>query len=131
MPAWISTAQIIALDPETLEVNDAYTGTYGFYLRLDCDPGSEWAAELEVAYEEATFAIKPPLVFRGDTLVVFYLPLYEEQLPSYLAFLRQVIQETNQSVEKRNALLPADEGTKEQFRERLRHLSQEDFVTKR
>jgi hypothetical protein len=131
MPAWIPTAQILSLDPETLEVNDTYPGTYGFYLRLTSDPGSEWAAEFEAAYDQSVYTIKPPVAFRGNTIVVFFLPLYEEQLPEYLQFLRQVIDNTNQSVEKRNGLLPEDESIKEAFRTRLRQLTAEDFLQKR
>jgi hypothetical protein len=131
MPAWIPTAQILSLDPETLEINDTYPGTYGFYLRLTGDPGSEWAAEFEAAYDQSTYSIKPPVVFRGNTLVVFFLPLYAEQLPEYLQFFRHVVDITNQSVEKRNALLPEDESIKEAFRTRLRQLSTEDFWQKR
>jgi hypothetical protein len=131
MPAWIPTAEILSLDPETLEVNDAYPGTYGFYVRLDRDPGSEWAAEFESAYEAGVHGIKPPIAFRGNTLVVFFLPLYEEQLPEYLLFLRHIMAQTNASVEKRNGLLPADESIKERFRTRLRDLATEDFSQKR
>ena len=131
MPAWIPTAQIIALDPETLEIDDTYPDTYGFYLRLDRDPGGEWATEFEAAYEQYPHKIKPPVVFRGNTLVVFFLPVYQEYLPEYLTFLQQVMSAANLSVEKRNALLPADESVKEAFREKLRQISTEDFSQRR
>jgi hypothetical protein len=123
MPARIPTTEIVALDPETLEVDDNYPQTYGFYVRLARDPGLEWAAEFEVAYAEMYHPVKPPVRFRGNTLVVFYLPHYQDELPNFLAFLQKVVVVTNQAVEMRNRLLPADEPTREAFRERLRQVA--------
>ena len=124
MPDRIATAEIVALDPDTLEVDDSYPGSYGFYLRLSADPGLEWAAEFEAAYNALNYPGKPPVLFRGDTLAVFYLPLYADELPGYLEFLGRVIDETNASVQRRNAALPDDASQRETFRGRLRSLSE-------
>ena len=82
MPDRILTAQIVGVDPETLEVSDAFPGTYGFYVRLSRDPGAEWAAEFEGIYKMAPRAARPPVVFRGDTLCVYFLPAYRTRLKS-------------------------------------------------
>lgn len=124
MPERIATAEIVALDPETLETSDSYPGAYGFYIRLSRDPGTEWAAEFDAAYRAAPHAIKPPVVFRGDTLCVFYLPLYQSELPEYLAFLQRTVETTNRSVEARNQALPDDNPVREAFRSHLRGLAE-------
>lgn len=120
MPERIATANITNIESEALEIDDDYPGTYGFYIRLSRDPGFEWAAEFESAYESAAYPGKPPVIFRGDTLCVFYLPRYAEDLPAYLRFLNSIVNRTNQSVEKRNSVLPDEERQKEEFRTRLR-----------
>lgn len=122
MPERIATAAIRTLDPEVLESDDAYPGAYGFHVLLSCDPGPEWAAEFEAVYNAGVYPGKPPLVFRGDTLCVFYLPRYAGYLPSYLNFLQAMVAETNRAVEKRNAALPNEEKEKELLRQKLRAL---------
>ena len=124
MPDRIATAEIVAVDPATLEVSDLYTGAYGFYVRLSRDPGPEWAAEFGAAYESLAFAIHPPIVFRGDTLCVFYLPLYQDALPDFLTHLERVIGATNDSVDKRNRAIPDDSAVREGFRTRLAEVAQ-------
>lgn len=124
MPDRILTAQIVGVDPETLEVSATFPGTYGFYIRLSRDPGSEWAAEFEEIYQTAPRAARPPVVFRGDTLCVYYLPVYTPELAEYLAFLTDIVAQTNQAVEQRNAVLPDDDVQREAFREQLRTLVQ-------
>ncbi len=126
----IATAEIVALDPQTLEVSPEYPGTYGFYVRLSRDPGREWAAELESAYAASRHAIKPPVIFRGDTLCVFFLPLYQGRLPEFLEHLETVVEQTNASVEQRNQVLPDDESTRETFRGKLAEVA-ESFKAKR
>jgi hypothetical protein len=123
MPDQIRTAQIVAVDPETLEVNSLFPGTYGFYVRLSCDPGPEWAAELEEIYNNSVRTSKPPLIFRGDTLCVFYLPTYIAELPQYLEFLTEVLAQVNLAIERRNAVLPDDTQARESFRAELRALA--------
>jgi hypothetical protein len=119
MPERITTAEIVAVDPQTLEVSPEWPGTYGFYVRLSRDPGREWAAELEAAYAVSRHPIKPPVIFRGDTLCVYFLPLYQEKLPGFLEHLEEVVREANASVERRNQALPDDNTTREGFRARL------------
>lgn len=123
MPEQIATAQIKALDPEVLEVDDMFPGTYGFHVVLTSDPGLEWAREFEAAYDAASYPGKPPVVFRGDTLCVFYLPRYADDLPGFLRFLKRTVGETNRAVEQRNAVLPDEAAQKETFRQRLRDLA--------
>ncbi len=115
----IATAEIVALDPQTLEVSPEYPGTYGFYVRLSRDPGREWASELDATYAASRHPIKPPVIFRGDTLCVFFLPLYQGRLPAFLEHLETVVEQANASVEQRNQVLPDDEAVREAFRERL------------
>jgi hypothetical protein len=124
MPDRILTAQIVGVDPETLEVSDAFPGTYGFYVRLSRDPGPEWAAEFEGLYQNAPRPARPPVVFRGDTLCVYFLPVYTPELPDYLAFLTEIVTQTNLAVERRNAVLPDDSVTRERFRLQLQALAQ-------
>lgn len=124
MPDRIATAEIVALDPETLEVDDAFPDAYGFYIRLSTDPGAEWAAEFESAYDALPYPSKPPIVFRGDTLAIFYLPRYADELDGYLAFVERAVTETNASVQRRNAALPDDAAIREAFRNRLRGLAE-------
>jgi hypothetical protein len=124
MPDRIQTAQIVGVDPETLEVSDAFPGTYGFYVRLARDPGTEWAAEFESLYLLAPRPSRPPVIFRGDTLCVYYLPVYVPELPEYLDFLTEIVTQTNAAVERRNAVLPDDSSQREMFREQLRELAQ-------
>ena len=119
MPDRIQTAQIVGVDPETLEINDAFPGTYGFYVRLSRDPGTEWAAEFEGLYSAAPRAAKPPVVFRGDTFCVYFLPVYTGELPEFLTFLEGVVAKTNQAAEQRNAVLPDDQTIREAFRTQL------------
>lgn len=123
MPDQIRTAQLIGIDAETLEVSPHFPGTYGFYVRLSCDPGPEWAAELEGIYSAAVRASKPPVVFRGDTLCVFYLPTYTAELPEYVAFLTEIVAQVNAAVERRNAVLPDDSTVRESFRAQLQALA--------
>jgi hypothetical protein len=119
MPERIETATISSVESETLEIDDAYPGTYGFYVRLTRDPGTEWAQEFEAVYEGSAYPGKPPIAFRGDTLCVFFLPRYADELPKYLRFLDRVVVETNKAVEKRNSVLPDEAKEKEAFRQKL------------
>ena len=124
MPDRIQTAQIVGVDPETLEVSDTFPGTYGFYVRLSRDPGGEWAAEFESLYQLPARTSRPPVLFRGDTLCVFFLPSYTQELPEYLRFLTEVVVQTNDAVERRNAVLPDDSALRETLREQLRQVAQ-------
>lgn len=119
MPEQIATAEITAIDPQTLEVSPDWPGTYGFYVRLSRDPGTEWAAEFDTTYHVSRHPLKPPVVFRGDTLCVFFLPLYKDKLPDFLEHLENVVKETNASVEKRNQAMPDDHDIREDFRAEL------------
>jgi hypothetical protein len=130
MPDRIQTAQIVGVDPETLEVSDAFPGTYGFYVRLSRDPGTEWAAEFESLYLLSSRPSRPPVIFRGDTLCVHYLPRYVQDLPEYLDFLTEIVTQTNVAVERRNAVLPDDSAQREAFREQLRQLAQSYHQTR-
>lgn len=120
MPERIETAQITAIESNVLEMNDTYPGTFGFYVRLSRDPGAEWAVEFDSAYEAARYPGKPPVTYRGDTLCVFYLPRYADELSQYLQFLGGVVRDTNQSVDLRNSALPDEEKEKTDFRAKLR-----------
>ncbi len=120
MPERIQTAQIKSLDAENLEIDDAYPGTLGFTVRLSRDPGPEWGVEFQAAYDSAYYLGKPPVVYRGDTVGVFYLPRYAGDLNSYLRFLVGVVQDTNQAVDLRNSVLPDEEDEKANFRAQLR-----------
>ena len=123
MPERIATADVESLDTETLELDDAFPGAYGFHVRLTCDPGPEWAVEFEAAYDAAVYPGKPPVVLRDDTLRVFYLPRYAGDLPRFLRFLQAMVAQTNRAVRQRNAALPDEEGRMEEFRHRLRDLA--------
>jgi hypothetical protein len=127
MPERIATATISGVESETLEIDDTYPGTYGFYVRLSRDPGPEWAAEFQAVYDTTRYPAKPPVEFRGDTLAVFYLPRYASDLPEYLRLLEQIVTETNRAVEKRNSVLPDEEKQKQAFRDCLRKAAQ-DFL---
>ena len=120
MPERIQTAQIKSLDAETLEIDDAYPGTLGFTVRLSRDPGVEWGVEFIAAYESAYYLGKPPVMYRGDTVGVFYLPRYADDLTNYFKFLTGVVQDTNHAVDLRNSVLPDEEDEKAQFRAQLR-----------
>ena len=120
MPERIPTADIVDLDAESLEMNDAFPGSFGFHVRLSCDPGEEWAQEFEAVYDGAVYPGKPPVVFQGETLCVFYLPRYRDDLPRYLRFLQARVTETNRAVQRRNAVLPDEDREKELFRQKLR-----------
>lgn len=124
MPDKILTTQIVGIDSETLEVSDEFPGSYGFYVRLSRDPGLEWAAEFESLYQVLPRPARPPVVFRGDTLCIYYLPAYTQELPEYLEFLTDAVVQTNAAVERRNAVLPDDSSQREVFREQLRQLAQ-------
>lgn len=130
MPDRIQTALIVGVDPETLEVSDAFPGTYGFYVRLSRDPGTEWAAEFDSLYLQSSRPSRPPVIFRGDTLCVHYLPVYVHELPEYLVFLTEIVTKTNAAVERRNAVLPDDSSQREAFREELRQLAQTYRMTR-
>jgi hypothetical protein len=124
MPERIETATILSIEAETLEIDDTYPGTYGFYVRLTRDPGPEWAQEFNAVYDAANYPGKPPVDFRGDTLCVFFLPRYMDELPRYLRFLERIISETNKAVEKRNSVLPDEAKQKDAFRQKLREAAQ-------
>ncbi|MGC4046321.1 MAG: hypothetical protein QM758_21230 [Armatimonas sp.] len=130
MPERIATAEITAIDPQTLEVSPEWPGTYGFYVRLSHDPGVEWAAEFDSAYHVSRHPLKPPVVFRGDTLCVFFLPLYKDKLPDFLEHLENVVKETNASVEQRNQSIPDDHDIRESFRAELAEVA-ESFKNRR
>lgn len=124
MPERIATATIDSLDSESLESNDTFPGTYGFQVRLSCDPGPEWAMEFQAVYDAGAYPGKPPVVFHGDVLRVYYLPRYAHDLPRFLRFLQAMVNETNRAVEKRNAALPNEDAEREAFRQTLRDLAQ-------
>lgn len=124
MPERIETATILSIEAETLEIDDTYPGTYGFYVRLTRDPGLEWAQEFNAVYDAANYPGKPPVDFRGDTLCIFFLPRYMDELPRYLRFLERIISETNKAVEKRNSVLPDEAKQKDAFRQKLREAAQ-------
>jgi len=123
MPERIPTAEIISLDPESLHTDDAYPGAYGFDVCLDRGPGAEWGIEFSAVYDATPYPGKPPVVFQGDRLSVFYLPRYAGDLPRFLRFLQAVVADTNRGVEKRNSVLPDEESQKNAFRQTLRDLA--------
>ena len=123
MPERIETAHIKGVETDALEINDAYPGTYGFAVRLDRDPGAEWAVEFTTAYETAPYPGKPPAHAVGDKIMVYYLSRYAGDLPNFLRFLRRTVDEANRSAEQRNSVLPDEEGQKRDFLARLREAS--------
>jgi hypothetical protein len=86
MPEIIPTAEIARVETGAVENDDTYPGTYGFYLELTRDPGSEWFVEFSSAYDAAVYPGKPPIEFKGNRLLVFYLPRYAGDLPKFCAF---------------------------------------------
>lgn len=127
MPERIATAEIDHVETENLIIDDTYIGTYGFFVKLTCNPGPEWASEFETVYDGAVYPGKPPVVFHGDRLCVFYLPRYAPELPRFFNFLRRVIVDTNKAVEKRNSVLPDEEKQKADFLRTLRATASEAF----
>ena len=125
MPERIDTAQMVGVDTETLEVNDAFPGAYGFYVRLSRDPGTAWEAEFSAAYESRPYPGKAPVIFRGDTLCVFFLPLYAGELPEYIRFLETVLDETNRAVMIRNESIPDDRSERDTLKAALRAVADE------
>ena len=123
MPERIPTAEIRSLDPDSLHTDDAFPGAYGFYVALDRDPGPEWGTEFDAVYDVAVYAGKPPVVFEGERLGVFYLPRYANDLPRFLRFLQGIVADTNRGVEKRNSVLPDEEAEKAAFRQTLQDLA--------
>ena len=125
MPERIDTATISSLDPDNLQSDDRYPNAYGFNVRLSHDAGPEWGSEFASVYDELNYPGKPPIDFRGDSLVVFFLPRYAREVSSFLRILDSVVQETNRAVEKRNSVLPNVEGEKETLRSALRQAIKE------
>lgn len=119
MPEIIPTAQIVGVDTDVLETDDTYPGSYGFYVRLSRDPGEEWFVEFSSVYDGAVYPGKPPVLFKGDRLLVYYLPRYSDDLPRYLRFLAHIVADGNAAVEKRNSVVPDEERQKAAFREKL------------
>ena len=120
MPERIETAQIREVDTDDLEIDDRFPGTFGFHVLLTRDPGPEWGVELDAIYEGERYSGKPPLIFNGDRLTIYYLPRYASDLPHYFAFLNGVVNETNRAVDLRNSVLPDEERERQEFRARLR-----------
>jgi len=125
MPEIIPTAQIAGVDADTIETDDTYPGTYGFSVRLSRDPGEEWFIEFSTVYDAAVYAGKPPIVFKGDRLLIYYLPRYASDLPRYLRFLNGTITEANAAVEKRNSVVPDEEKQKAAFLDALRQAARD------
>ncbi len=120
MPERIETAQIQKVDTDTLEIDDRFPGTFGFHVLLTRDAGPEWGVELDAIYESTRYSGKPPLIYNGDRLTIYYLPRYAPDLPHYLTFLNGVVEETNKAVQLRNSVLPDEERSREEFRAKLR-----------
>ena len=120
MPERIATAQISDVDTDALEIDDRFPGTFGFHVLLTHDPGVEWGVEFDAVYESARYSGKPPILFGGEKLTVYYLPRYVGDLPRYLGFLNGIVTETNRAVELRNSVLPNEERERLEFREKLR-----------
>jgi hypothetical protein len=129
MPEIIPTAEIARVETREVENDDTYPGTYGFYVELTRDPGADWFVEFSSAYDAAPYPGKPPIEFKGDRLLVFYLPRYAGDLPKYLRFLKQAIAQCNRSVEKRNSVVPDEEKQKAEFLQRLEDAAQEVIGT--
>lgn len=125
MPEIIPTAEIAGIETDTVENDDTYPGTYGFYIVLTRDPGHDWFGEFSAAYDAAIYPGKPPIEFKGNRLLVFYIPRYAGDLPKYLRFLKRTIDEGNRSVEKRNSVVPDEEKQKAEFLQSLKHAAQE------
>jgi hypothetical protein len=125
MPEIIPTAEIAGVDTGAVENDDTYPGTYGFYVSLTRDPGPEWFSEFSAAYDAAIYPGKPPIEFKGNRLLVFYLPRYAIDLPKFLRFLKRTIAEGNRSVEKRNSVVPDEEKQKAEFLQRLKDAAHE------
>ena len=120
MPERIETAQIQKVDTDNLEIDDRFPGTFGFHVLLTRDAGLEWGVELDAIYESTRYSGKPPLLYGGDKLTIYYLPRYAPDLPHYLHFLGGVVDETNKAVELRNSVLPDEERERAEFRAKLR-----------
>ena len=120
MPERIETAQIKAVDTDDLDIDDRFPGTFGFHVLLTRDAGPEWGVELDAVYESTRYSGKPPLIYGGERLTIYYLPRYAPDLPHYLQFLSGVVDETNRAVELRNSVLPDEERARDDFRAKLR-----------
>jgi hypothetical protein len=125
MPEIIPTAEIMGVETTAVENDDTYPGTYGFYVQLTRDPGEDWFMEFSAAYDAAIYPGKPPIEFKGDRLLVFYLPRYAADLPKFLRFLKRAVSEGNRSVEKRNSVVPDEEKQKAEFLQRLQSAARE------
>lgn len=125
MPERIETATIAAIDPDHLESDDRYPDAYGFTVRMNRDAGPEWGVEFVSVYEELNYPGKPPIDYRGETMVVFFLPRYAGEAGKFLRVLEGVVAETNRAVEQRNSVLPDSEKNKETLRRALKQAAQD------
>jgi len=120
MPRLIAKNRIVAFDTESLVVDDAHAGAYGFCVHLADQADPDWTAEFQDAYRRLPHPVQPPVEISGNQMTVFFLPRYQDELPSFLAHLLDVAAEANRQVDARNAVLPDDHDQRSRFQDALR-----------
>ena len=128
--------EIIDIDTDTVEKDDAFPDAYAFYIQLSDEPDPVWERYL-AKWENALSHKKRGIRVEGDRLRLVFT--YGANIQSYAKYVAHLVKITNQRVEEHNKQVESDEikGMTEQetdrkkgdeIRKQLRQLAPEPML---
>lgn len=127
----LKRVEIVSVDTETVEKDDAFPKAYAFYIKLSGDPEHMWQRYFEDEWEHAFYTMKREIRVVGDKLRLVFGE--GENIQSYVKFARQLVERTNERIARHNQQMELEEKRelvkqeeiekkKEEIRKKLREL---------
>lgn len=133
MAGKLKPVEVISINTEVVEKDDAFPEAYAFYIKLSDKPDLLWERYFEDEWNNAFYSVKREISVVGDKLRLVFG--YSDNIESHVKFARQLVERTNKRIEEhyRRAELketrePAKqedediERKKEEIRKKLREL---------
>jgi predicted RNA-binding protein with PIN domain len=123
--------EIVSVDRDTVEKDEAFPEAYAFYINLSDKPDSLWERYFEDERQHAFYSMKREIKVVGDKLRLVFG--YGDNIESHVKFARQLVEGTNKRIEehyrraeqeeKRELAIQEEiEGKKEEIRKKLGEL---------
>ena len=127
----IKPVEIIGVDAETVEKDDAFPKAYAFYINLSEKPEDIWQRYFEVEWRQALYTMKKEITVIEDKLRLVFGE--GENIEGQVRFARQLVEKTNERIRKHNQQIELEEKQelakqeeiekkKEEIRKRLREM---------
>lgn len=119
----LKPVEIIGVDTETVEKDEAFPEAYAFYIKLSGEPEPLWGRYFEDEWKNALYLMKREIRVVGDKLCLVFG--YGDNIQSHVEFARQLVEGTNKRIEKHNQQMELEEKRELAKQEEIRRKEEE------